>query len=212
MSAFLLSGVVVFLCAYLLGSIPFGYLVGRFNGIDIRKYGSHNIGATNVTRVLGKGCGRLCFAGDFLKGMLAVFLVGIMIGRTMPLGVGDGWGGLIAAGACIVGHMYPFWLDFKGGKGVATSIGALAALAFWPLLIAVAAWYLLFKITRIVSVASLGMALVAPLSALVLKFTWSPNIRWQTIALMAGIGTMIFWRHRENIVRLIQGKENAFRK
>ena len=212
MSAFLLSGAVIFLLAYLLGSIPFGYLVGRFNGIDIRKFGSKNIGATNVTRVLGKGCGRICFAGDFLKGVLAVFLVGFAIGGRMPLGVGTGWGGLIAAGACIVGHMYPFWLDFKGGKGVATSIGALAALAFLPLLIAVAVWYLLFKVTRIVSVASLGMALAAPLSAVILKVTGHSAVSWHTIALMSGIGAMIFWRHRENIVRLIQGKENAFRK
>ncbi|MBO7742483.1 MAG: glycerol-3-phosphate 1-O-acyltransferase PlsY [Victivallales bacterium] len=212
MSAFLLSGVVVFLCAYLLGSIPFGYLVGRFNGIDIRKYGSRNIGATNVTRVLGKGCGRFCFAGDFLKGVLAVLVVGIKIGGAMPLGVGIGWGGLIAAGACIIGHMYPFWLDFKGGKGVATSIGALAALAFWPLLIAVAVWYGLFKFTRIVSVASLGMALAAPLSALILKWLGKSAVSWHTIALMTGIAVMIFWRHRENIVRLMQGKENAFRK
>ena len=134
MSPKIYCALFMLLCGYLAGSIPFGYLIGRLNGIDIRKHGSHNIGATNVTRVLGAAYGRICFVLDFLKGALPVLLIGSRIGLGSP--IGQGWSAVLVAAGCILGHMYPCWLNFKGGKGVATSIGALITLAFWPVVIA----------------------------------------------------------------------------
>ena len=103
------------LCSYLAGSIPFGYLIGRWNGKDIRTLGSGNIGATNVTRVIGKGWGRLCFALDFLKGFLPVLTVKLLTGSTLYAA--------IAVFCTVIGHMLPVWLKFKGGKGVSTAAG-----------------------------------------------------------------------------------------
>src|SRR5437870_309761 len=120
--------VLVLVASYLLGSIPFGYLAGRTAGIDIRQAGSCNIGATNVVRVLGKRYGYPVFVFDFLKGFGAVKLSMLLATRPLP-----GWNspevfGIIAAASSVVGHCYPLWLRFKGGKGVATSAGALFAL------------------------------------------------------------------------------------
>lgn len=202
--------IFMLLCGYLAGSIPFGYLIGRLNGIDIRKYGSHNIGATNVTRVLGAAYGRLCFFLDFLKGALPVMFIGYRIGSGSPIGCS--WSGVIVAAGCILGHIYPCWLKFKGGKGVATSIGALIALAFWPVIIALVVWYLVFLKTKIVSVASLATAATTPIAALILNlFGWS-RTPWIIIVLMFGVGAFIFWRHRENIERLLHGEEKSFKK
>ncbi len=210
MVQFLLSSAIVFLGAYILGSIPFGYLIGRFNGIDIRKFGSHNIGATNVTRVLGALYGRFCFFLDFMKGLLAVLVVGESMGARMA--VGPGWGGVIAAAAVVIGHMYPVWLGFRGGKGVSTSIGALLALAFWPILLSLAVWYAAYRKTLIVSIASLASAVAAPILAIVMRFTKLEHVHWPTIAIMFFISGLVVWRHRENIVRLYRGEENAFKK
>ena len=210
MSPKIYCALFMLLCGYLAGSIPFGYLIGRLNGIDIRKYGSHNIGATNVTRVLGTAYGRICFLLDFLKGALPVIFIGYRIGLGSP--IGQGWSGVLVAAGCILGHMYPCWLNFKGGKGVATSIGALIALAFWPVIIALVVWYLVFLKTKIVSVASLATAVATPISALILNlFGWA-HTPWIIILLMFAVGAFIFWRHRENIDRLIHGQEKSFKK
>lgn len=198
------------LCGYLAGSIPFGYLIGRFNGIDIRKFGSHNIGATNVTRVLGIACGRLCFLLDFLKGMLPVWFIGYGLGRNYIIGAE--WSGVLVAVGCVLGHMFPCWLNFKGGKGVATSIGALIALAFWPVIIALLVWWLVFRKTQIVSLASLATAVATPITALLLTLLGWYHTHWIIILLMFFIGAIIFWRHRENIERLLKGTENKFKK
>lgn len=210
MSQFLLSAIIVFLIAYLIGSIPFGLLIGKINGIDIRKYGSRNIGATNVTRVLGSGWGRVCFFLDFLKGLIAVAMVGEHYCGGMA--VGPGWGGIVAAAGVVIGHMYPFWLGFKGGKGVSTSIGAIVALAFWPVIIALAVWYITYKKTLIVSIASLATATATPVVAIILKLTGVISVSWPAILLMFVLCALIFWRHRENIARLYRGEENAFKK
>jgi len=198
------------LCGYLAGSIPFGYLIGRLNGIDIRKHGSHNIGATNVTRVLGAAYGRICFVLDFLKGALPVLLIGSRIGLGSP--IGQGWSAVLVAAGCILGHMYPCWLNFKGGKGVATSIGALITLAFWPVVIALVVWYLVFLKTKIVSIASLATAATTPIAALVLTLLGWAHTHWTVILLMFGVAAFIFWRHRENIDRLIHKQEPGFKK
>ena len=207
---FFYASAIIFLLAYLMGSIPFGFLICLYNGVDIRTKGSRNIGATNVTRVMGATYGRLCFLMDFLKGALAVWWVGGPMGRA--LGVGADWGCILAAAGAVVGHIYPFWLGFKGGKGVATSIGVLLGLAFWPVIISLLVWYAVYRKTLIVSVASLATAAAAPLAAVAMRLIGWERISWHTILLMFILGGLIFWRHRENIARLIEGKENAFRK
>ena len=207
---FFYASAIVFLVAYLMGSIPFGFLICMYNGVDIRTKGSHNIGATNVTRVMGSTYGRLCFALDFLKGLFAVVCVGGPLGRA--LGVGTDWGCIVGAAAAVVGHIYPFWLGFKGGKGVATSIGVLFGLAIWPVIIALLVWYAVYRKTLIVSVASLATAAAAPLAAVLVRWLGIERISWHAILLMFILGGLIWWRHRENIVRLIHGEENAFRK
>ncbi|MEY2544339.1 MAG: acyl phosphate:glycerol-3-phosphate acyltransferase, partial [Verrucomicrobiota bacterium] len=139
--------IVAFL-AYLLGSIPTGYVAGRIAGVDIRKVGSGNIGATNVTRVLGKRFGYPVFVVDFAKGLAAV-IVGMMIANTAqstPKFVD--LCGAIAAIFSVIGHSYPIWLGFKGGKGVATSLGSLFGLNWFAATVACVVWIVAFQVTR----------------------------------------------------------------
>ena len=204
-----LSILAVFLGSYLVGSIPWGYLIGRLNGIDIRKYGSHNIGATNVTRVLGAGYGRLCFVLDFLKGWFPVVFFGGRFSERLALGAG--WCALIAAAAAVIGHVFPVWLKFKGGKGVATSVGVCLAMAFWPVVIGGLAWFIVYRKTLVVAIASLTLAVVTPLSALALRLTGLSHIHWHAILLMFLLGALIIVRHHENIRRLVRGEENSFK-
>src|SRR5437763_9697401 len=150
--------IVVLAGSYLLGSIPFGYLIGRIAGIDIRQAGSCNIGATNVVRVLGKRYGYLVFILDFLKGFGAVKLSMLLATRPPPDFNSPEVFGIIAAACSVVGHSYPLWLRFRGGKGVATSAGALFALTALGGLIALATWIAIFWLTRYVSVASITAA------------------------------------------------------
>ncbi len=149
----------VALVSYLLGSIPAGYLAGRIAGVDIRHAGSGNIGATNVTRVLGKRYGYPVFIVDFLKGLMAVSLSILMEKRAQPQSVPTELIGIIAAISCVIGHSFPVWLSFKGGKGVATSMGGLFGLMPFVALIGGAVWVITFQITRYVSVASITATL-----------------------------------------------------
>src|SRR5215471_19512313 len=149
--------------SYLLGSIPFGYLAGRLAGIDIRQAGSGNVGATNVVRVLGKKYGYPVFALDVLKGFGAV-KISMLVAPGVPLA----WNspeiiGILAAISSVLGHLYPPWLRFKGGKGVATSAGALLALTPVATLIGVAIWIIVFWLSRYVSLASVTAAVVLPM-------------------------------------------------
>src|SRR6059058_798918 len=144
----------ILLGSYLLGSIPFGCVAGKIRGIDIRKTGSGNIGATNVVRILGKRYGYPVFVLDFLKGFGAVKFSMLLATRPPPTFNLPEVFGVIAAACSVVGHIYPLWLRFKGGKGVATSAGALFALTTLGGLIALATWIVIFWLTRYVSVAS----------------------------------------------------------
>src|SRR5947207_4808689 len=130
----------VALVSYLLGSIPAGYLAGRIAGIDIRHAGSGNIGATNVTRVLGKRYGYPVFIVDFLKGLMAVSLSSLIEKRAQAMSAPTELFGIVAAISSVIGHAFPVWLSFKGGKGVATSMGALFGLMPLVALIGVAGW------------------------------------------------------------------------
>jgi glycerol-3-phosphate acyltransferase PlsY len=196
----------VVILSYAIGSIPWGLLIGKFNGLDIRRHGSGNIGATNVRRVLGRDWGYACFALDFLKGLAAV-QVGLRLasGSSGPLGVE--LAGLFAAAAVVAGHVFPFWLRFKGGKGVATSIGALVAIAFWPVFFCLLAWVAMFYLSRYVSVASLSAAAVLPVAHIVLK---RGDAFGPTLVLLLALAALIVFCHRSNIRRLIEGTEHRF--
>src|SRR6266511_2664668 len=166
----MLTFAVVVIGSYLLGSIPFGYLAGRIAGIDIRKCGSGNVGATNVIRTLGKSYGYPVFVADFLKGFGAVKMSLLIATRVQSEWNSPEMFGILAAISSVIGHSFPVWLRFKGGKGVATSAGALFALAPVPALVGAAIWILTFWLTRYVSVASVAAAAALPL--IILITTW----------------------------------------
>ena len=185
---------LVFFGGYVLGSTPFGLLLARATGQgDIRKIGSGNIGATNVLRTGRKDIALATLILDAGKAAAAALIAG----HFMP----DTPANLIAGGAALLGHCFPFWLKFKGGKGVATFLGVLLATA-WPVgLIACATWLLTAVISRISSLSALVAAVVAPIAALLLGYTG--------VALMAGLlAVLIFIRHRENIGRILSGTES----
>jgi glycerol-3-phosphate acyltransferase PlsY len=195
--------------AYLLGSIPSGYLIGRSQGVDLRTQGSGNIGATNALRVLGKKWGYLCFVLDIAKGLAAVLLAKLLVAPAY--GLEPVMASIVAAVSAVVGHNFPVWLKFKGGKGVATSAGAV--IGMFPIAVFVSgilAWVIAFKITRIVSVASITGALVLFLSLFIL---WLLHMA-VTAQLVIGfaLSVMLIWRHRSNIQRLLAGMEPRFEK
>jgi glycerol-3-phosphate acyltransferase PlsY len=200
---------VLLVGSYLLGSIPFGYLAGRLVGIDIRQAGSGNVGATNVVRVLGKRYGYPVFALDVLKGLGAV-----KIAMLMAPGLPPEWNspeilGILAAMSSVLGHLYPPWLEFKGGKGVATSAGALLALTPVGTLIGVAIWIIVFWLTRYVSLASIIAAVVLPIVILVFS-SQDQNKGKPLFYSSACIAAVIIWRHRSNLSRLMRGTEPRF--
>jgi len=198
---------VLVLGSYLLGSIPFGYLAGRLGGIDIRQAGSGNVGATNVVRVLGKRYGYPVFALDFLKGFGAV-----KISMLIALGWLPEWNspeifGILAALSSVLGHLYPPWLKFNGGKGVATSAGALLALTPIATLVGAGIWMIVFWLTRYVSLASIIAAVVLPVVILVVS---EHQCKKMLVYSSAGVATVVVWRHRSNLSRLIRGTEPRF--
>jgi glycerol-3-phosphate acyltransferase PlsY len=184
--------------AFLLGSIPTGYLVARARGVDIRQHGSGNIGATNVFRTLGKPLGILVFAVDALKGFIAV-----------ASACAGPWLSIFAAVAVIAGHNYTPWLGFKGGKGIATSAGVL--LALMPLAVAAiaAVWVLVFFTTRYVSLASIAASAALPVAVAGL---WLGGFGGNAplFGFSVVISALAIWRHRSNIIRLRNGTESRF--
>lgn len=187
------------LLAYLAGATPFGYIAGRMRGIDLRQHGSGNIGATNAIRVLGKPIGIAVFLCDAIKGCLPVYIA---------LRVSDSsFIHIATAMAAILGHTYTFWLRFKGGKGVATTTGALLPILPWTLLAALITWIVTVRITRYVSVASIAAALVVPIS---ITFQAWLSGRWDPVILCFGVilCALVIWKHRSNIARLRRGEEN----
>lgn len=195
--------------SYLLGSIPFGYLAGRLAGIDIRQAGSGNIGATNLVRVLGKRYGYPVFALDVLKGFGAVKIAMVMAPGKPPEWNSPEIFGIFAAMSSVLGHLYPPWLGFKGGKGVATSAGALLALTPVATLIGVAVWIIVFWLTRYVSLASVTAAVVLPIVILVVNWKDRNNVK-PLVYSSAGVAAVVIWRHRSNLSRLTRGTEPRF--
>src|SRR6266481_1907154 len=205
----MLTLATVLVASYLLGSIPFGYLAGRLAGIDIRKAGSGNVGATNVVRVLGRRYGYPVFALDFLKGFGAVKISMLMAPGRPPDWNSPEIFGILAAMCSVLGHLYPPWLKFNGGKGVATSAGALLALTPVATLIGIAIWVVMFWLTRYVSLASITAAVVLPIVILVVRSHDQNNGRPLVIASVC-VAAVVIWRHRSNLSRLIRGTEPRF--
>jgi glycerol-3-phosphate acyltransferase PlsY len=196
--------------AYLIGSIPFGFLVANARGVDIRQHGSGNIGATNVWRVLGRKYGLLTFAGDVVKGLVAV-LVGGWIARHFPGTFRDSaFAGITAAIGCILGHSFPAWLHFQGGKGVATSLGVIIGMMPIASVIVFALWAVIFKVSRFVSLASIVAAAALPVVVAMLRFTGRYGDGHFYFACAAA--ALVNHRHRANIQRLLAGTENRFAK
>jgi glycerol-3-phosphate acyltransferase PlsY len=205
----MLTFAVVGIGSYLLGSVPFGYLAGRIAGIDIRKCGSGNVGATNVIRTLGKGYGYPVFVADSLKGFIAVEISLLIARRVHSEWSSPEMFGIFAAIASVIGHSFPVWLRFKGGKGVATSAGALFGLAPVAALVGAAIWVLTFRLTRYVSVASITAAAALPFIILIttwLSRTAGRSLFYSSVCLAA----VVLWRHRSNLSRLIRGTEPRF--
>ena len=195
--------------AYLLGSFPSGYLAGRLSGIDVRQHGSGNIGATNVLRVIGKRWGFAVFFVDALKGFAAVRLTLLLVGRTPQAAEYAEFYAILAAAACVAGHSFPVWLRFKGGKGVATSAGAITGVMPIAALAIFLVWVLVFLTTRYVSLASIVAAVALPVVVAVLvrlHYTQGYVLLYFSIAMAA----LVIWRHRSNISRLRNGTEQRF--
>jgi glycerol-3-phosphate acyltransferase PlsY len=200
---------VLLLGSYLLGSIPFGYLAGRLGGIDIQQAGSGNVGATNVVRVLGKRYGYPVFALDVLKGFGAVKISMLMAPGRPPEWNSPEIFGILAAMSSVLGHLYPPWLRFKGGKGVATSAGALLALTPIATLIGVAIWVIVFWLTGYVSLASVIAAVVLPIVILVVSWNDQNKVKPLVYSSVC-VAAVVIWRHRSNLSRLIRGTEPRF--
>jgi acyl phosphate:glycerol-3-phosphate acyltransferase len=195
--------------SYLLGSIPWGFLFARAKGVDIRQKGSGNIGAANAFRVMGKKWGYLVFICDFLKGFLAVE-ISLLLATWFQINLG--LGSIIAGIMCIVGHDYPAWLGFKGGKGIATLAGVLLAV-FSPLVCISfgAVWVVVFLIARYTSLASIVAVATLPIAAASFVSKREPDFPF-LIGFCILMAALALWRHRSNIVRLLNRTENRFGK
>ena len=197
------------IAAYLVGSIPFGYLAGLSKGVDIRKVGSGNIGATNVFRTLGRKLGVATFVLDLTKGLVAVAVIPAGVWMAMgapgsaPLGAE-----MVAAVAVLLGHAFPLFLDFKGGKGVATGAGIAIGVAPHAALLGLALWIALFAFTRYVSVASIAAALAVGGGVWLLDNAREP--RHLVPAVISLMAVLIVAKHKANIARLLRGTENRF--
>ena len=188
------TDLALIILAYLLGSLSFGLLIARvYGGADLRRSGSGNIGATNVARLLGKTAGILTLFGDVAKGLVAVLLA-------------QAWGHAsmlpaVAALAAVLGHMFPLYYGFRGGKAVATALGVFLPTLPWPLLGGVVVWLVVVAVWRYVSAGSMLAALVVPLLAAL----WSYPLPLVLAAVL--IALLVLYKHRENLHRLRQGRE-----
>ena len=197
--------IVIAGAAYLLGSIPTGYLVARAKGIDIRTVGSGNIGAANVFRILGKPAGILVLVVDGLKGFAACSWLADFVVQPFTVAPDKIECLKIVAGICaVLGHNYTCWLKFKGGKGIATSAGVYFALAPLAAGIALGAWIVVFALSRYVSVASIAAAVALPTAVWLTKDNLFLGIVTTVLGLLA------IFKHRGNIQRLLNGTEQHF--
>jgi acyl phosphate:glycerol-3-phosphate acyltransferase len=186
--------VLLIAVGYALGAIPTGLLIARWQkGVDIRQHGSGNIGMTNVLRAVGKGAAALTLVGDLAKGLIPVLLAQAWLSSPWAIG--------LVALAAVVGHLYPLFAGFHGGKGVATTLGAFIPLLLGPLLIAFIVWAACVAFRRQVSLGSLAAAAALPIAAIL----WGSPAAYVLYALVAAV--LIWSRHRDNIQRLLAGTE-----
>jgi glycerol-3-phosphate acyltransferase PlsY len=194
------------LVSYLLGAIPVGLLLARLKGVDIRRVGSGNIGATNVFRSVSKPLGMVTFAADALKGFVPAFVFPIIGKMLDPDFQALENLGLVCGCAAFAGHNWPVYLGFKGGKGVATSAGVLLGVAPAAVGIGLAVWVALLLASRIVSAASIGAAVAVPAAG-----WWLYGGRGRVLPItLTVLGALVIWRHRSNIQRLLAGTEHRF--
>jgi len=185
--------VIALVVAYLLGSIPFALIAGKLHGVDLRTVGSGNLGATNVFRTLGRTAGITVMVLDIAKGAAAVLVAVALTDNPWPL---------VAGALAILGHVFPVWTNFKGGKGVAVGAGALIGLVPAASGVLIVLWFVIVLTTRYVSIASIVCALAAA------PLAWAFGAPWSYVAFIALAGLFVIWKHRENIVRLSRGEEN----
>jgi glycerol-3-phosphate acyltransferase PlsY len=206
---------ILIIASYLVGAIPFGLLIAKAHGIDIRTVGSGNIGATNVSRALGKKWAYLCFVLDVLKGLIP--MLAAMSILPAELTITKIWLWLAVGAAAILGHVFPVYLKFKGGKGVATSLGVV--LGLWPFytvvgLITFVIWVAVVKIWRYISLGSIVGAIVFPLllaAAICIIPEWRFAALWPLLAAAIALGAILIIRHKDNIKRLLAGTENKIK-
>ena len=196
------------LIAYLLGSVNFAIIVTKlFKKGDIRDYGSGNAGMTNVLRTVGKGAAALTLLGDFLKGILAVLIMRLLM--FLLCGVTDtALLDYFAALAALIGHLFPVFYGFKGGKGILVSAGAMLILSPWSLLLCLAAFLLFACLTRYISAGSLAAGATYPFGVMLVTYLTAGSIHWAEVALAAVIGLSVILMHHANIKRLINGTES----
>ena len=210
----------IFFASYLLGSIPSGLLISKSQGLDVREHGSKNIGATNVWRVMGKKWGLLAFVCDTAKGWVAVTL-GVALAARFPVNeqlshghtalhfLPPDYAGITAALGCILGHNFPVWLRFKGGKGVATSLGVIIGMMPLAALLTFLVWGVVFKVSRYVSLASIVAAVVLPVIVIAMFFLgWIHG--WANFYFAVAAAALVIKRHTANIQRLRTGTELRF--
>ncbi len=206
---------IFLLLGYLIGSVNFAVLVAKKHGVDILKEGSGNPGATNVKRVLGKGPGNLVFALDALKGFVGAGLPYLLL-RINPndLFIKEIFFVVCVAGfiGTLLGHCFSCFLKFKGGKGVASTIGGLLVLLPVPILIGAAVWGLVFTLSRYVSLASIALGVSLPLSCWLLPLCTALKFGQSEFWFAAAIAAFNVWTHRSNIGRLLAGTESRFAK
>jgi len=204
-----MSLLISLLIAYLLGSIPFGLLIGRFwLGVDVRQQGSGNIGMTNVMRVGGKLPGALTFILDFGKAWLAVVIADLLlVDESTPepaLGI------LMLVGAfAILGHVFPVFLRFKGGKGISCQIGTLLAVYYPLALVGMGTWLLMFAWKKISSLSAIVMLCLLPAVSLVLPGMMTEMPTWDLTAIQAALSLLLIYCHRDNLRRLREGSEGV---
>ncbi len=203
--------VILIVVAYLLGSIPFGLIIAKVHGMDLRSIGSGNIGATNLSRALGRKWAYFCFVLDAAKGLVPMLATAKFVDSVPTTAEFFLW--LAVGSAAVLGHIFPIYINFKGGKGVATSFGV--ALGLWPYytvcaLVAVTIWVVFVLLWRYVSLASIVASVAFPLTlilAILLVPAWRFSSLWPILITAVAIPLMVIVRHRENIKRLITGTE-----
>lgn len=203
--------IVAVLGSYLLGSIPSALWVGRLvRRLDIREQGSGNMGAANAVRVLGLPWGVFVGFMDVAKGFVAAYWLGDLLATHLPADADDA--GMLCGAIAIIGHLYPLFAGFRGGKGVLTALGIFAALLPFDISVSVAGWVVLFAATRIVSVGSLTAALALTTSVLTRRFLLGHPIADSLVIATLLITVLVFYTHRANIRRLLAGEERRFRR